>query len=130
MMSMTWRSVVVVAALGCAVCGGTTSMDAPAPAPTPSPAAVANRSAARAVAVTVKNFEFGPRTLKVVRGDRVRWTNRDSANHTVTFSRGPKQLGNLDPGEHRQARFTHVGRYTYVCQYHPGMRGTVVVRAR
>ena len=39
-------------------------------------------------------------------------------------------LGEVDPGKHRQARFTRVGRYTYVCEYHPGMHGTVVVRAR
>lgn len=43
------------------------------------------------------------------------WTNRDAANHKVTFAHGP-DLGNVDQGESVSRRFTRPGRFAYVCQ--------------
>ena len=76
----------------------------------------------------IEDFEFGPRTVRVRAGRKVVWTDRDEANHTVTFSKGPGDLGNVDPGKRVSVRFKRPGRYAYVCQYHPSMKGTVVVR--
>ena len=56
------------------------------------------------------------------------WTNRDDTNHTVTFKHGPGNLGNLNKGKTRSTTFTTAGTYTYVCQYHPGMHGKVIVK--
>jgi plastocyanin len=127
---MTSRWLLPAAALGLAGCGGTarepassTAMQAATPARTasvPSGPAIAT--------VAIRDFAYGPRTLHVARGARVRWVNRDQANHTVTFPRGPGDLGNLDPGRHLTVKFTRSGRYAYLCQYHPNMHGAVVVR--
>ncbi len=91
----------------------------PAATATPAPAPVK---------VTIKDFEYAPRHLEVGAGANVAWTDEDAANHTVTFKRGPGDLGNVSEGETVSARFTKPGRYAYVCQYHPSMKGTVTVR--
>jgi plastocyanin len=78
--------------------------------------------------VRIDGFAYRPRTVTVTPGTRVRWVNRDIANHTVTFRRGPGDLGDIDRGRARGVRFTRPGRYHYVCVYHPAMHGAVVVR--
>lgn len=91
------------------------------------PAATATPAPAPAE-VTIKGFEYAPRNLEVEAGAKVAWTDEDAANHTVTFKRGRGDLGNVSEGETVSARFTKAGRYAYVCQYHPNMKGTVTVR--
>ncbi len=34
--------------------------------------------------VTIKNFAFGPKNIKVKKGTKVTWTNQDAAHHDVT----------------------------------------------
>lgn len=95
---------------------------------TASSAAPASASAAGAGSVTIQGFAYKPKTITVSRGTRISWVNRDSANHTVTFRGGGRDLGNLDKGQRRSAVFSKRGRFSYYCQYHPFMKGTVVVR--
>lgn len=78
--------------------------------------------------MTIADFAYVPRTLQVAAGTKVTWTNRDTANHTVTFAKGPGDLGNIDPGRRVSARFARAGRYAYLCQYHPSMHGVIAVR--
>jgi plastocyanin len=80
--------------------------------------------------VVINDFAFTPRRISVARGTRIRWSNRDISNHTVTFSssRAPHGTGNLPVGVSRSLRFAHKGTFRYLCEYHPGMHGTVVVR--
>ncbi len=85
--------------------------------------------ASAATRVAIEDFAFGPERVVVDRSTRVTWVNRDAANHTVTFrARRPGSLGNVNEGERVGARFDRRGRYGYVCAYHFGMRGRVVVR--
>jgi len=86
--------------------------------------------AAHATTKTVKieDFEFSPKTLTVAAGTKVTWTNKDKANHTVTFKKGPGDLGNLDEDQHRSATFRKKGTFTYVCTLHFNMRGKIIVR--
>lgn len=85
--------------------------------------------AAGATRVVIDDFAYGPQRVVVDRGSRVTWVNRDSTNHTVTFrARRPGNLGNVGEGERASARFKRGGSYRYVCAYHLGMRGRVVVR--
>ena len=77
--------------------------------------------------VTIEGYEYGPKRLTVQVGAKVTWVDKDAANHTVTFDGGPGDLGNVDPNERVSAEFASAGTYAYVCQYHPNMRGTVVV---
>ena len=123
---MTSRSLLLALALGVVGCGGTDGQSAFSMATPARTASAPSRPAVETVAI--RDFAYHPRTLLVTRGARVRWVNRDQANHTVTFSRGPGDLGNLDSGQRRTATFARAGRYAYVCQYHPNMHGTVVVK--
>ena len=74
---------------------------------------------------------FSPPTITVVIGvnNTVEWVNNDTAPHTVTATDRSFDSGNLNPGETWTFTFTTPGTYTYVCTYHPWMKGTVVVLA-
>ena len=79
--------------------------------------------------VSIKGFDFHPKTLTVAAGTTVRWVNHDASNHTVTGEDGASiKLGNVDEGMHVQMRFTTSGTYKYYCEYHPNMHARIVVR--
>jgi plastocyanin len=71
------------------------------------------------------NF-FGPRTITVERGTRVRWVNRGSNPHTTT---GKKWDKDIPVGGAASRVFKKRGTFKYVCTIHvdQGMRGKVVV---
>jgi len=58
----------------------------------------------------------------------VRWKNVDSTNHTVTADKGGFDLGNVDKGASKSVRLSKPGVYAYHCNYHPSMRGRIVVK--
>ncbi len=72
-----------------------------------------------------------PPTIVVVIGvnNTVTWVNNDIAAHTVTADNGSFNSGNLNPGQSFTNVFTTPGTYTYHCDYHPWMHGTVIVKA-
>jgi plastocyanin len=113
-------SVALAAVLGC----GGDDPGATAAQATPSP----RPATQTADLVTIAGYEFLPKRLTVQVGAKVTWVDKDAANHTVTFEDGPGDLGNVDPNERLSAEFTAPGTYGYVCQYHPNMTGTVVVK--
>ena len=80
-------------------------------------------------AVQIQGFAFGPGTLTVAVGDTVTWTNADSAPHTVSAESGAFDSGNLDEGQAFSFTFDTPGTYTYRCDYHSEMTGTIVVQA-
>ena len=79
--------------------------------------------------VNIRNFCFGPTILRVRPGDRVTWVNRDAFPHIVLGANGA--WGGYDNvrrnGGQVSFRFVSSGVYPYVCTYHPGMIGAVVV---
>jgi plastocyanin len=80
------------------------------------------------VNVSITNFAFVPQTLTIHKGTIVRWTNNDSAPHTVTRSSavGPNS-GILTQGQQYAAQFTGTGSFPYHCAIHPSMTGSIVV---
>ncbi|MHB8656382.1 MAG: cupredoxin domain-containing protein [Solirubrobacteraceae bacterium] len=76
----------------------------------------------------IHNFAYKPAEIVVTRGTTVTFSNRDTTNHTVTADRGTFDLGNLNPGQARSFSFNQPGTFTYHCNYHPFMHGTIVVR--
>ena len=72
---------------------------------------------------------YDPDNITVVIGvnNTVMWTNNDNEAHTVTASDGSFNSGNMNPGATFTYTFTTPGTYTYICTYHPWMRGYVVV---
>lgn len=97
-------------------------------APPPGPAAVvpADTSAAGA-AVRIANLAFGPRAIRVRAGTRVRWTNGDQVQHSVSANDGSFDSGLIDPGRSFEHVFEHPGTYAYHCTPHPFMTGQIVV---
>jgi plastocyanin len=72
---------------------------------------------------------FSPATANLVRGDTAHWTNTTGITHTTT---GDSPLnfwdsGNLASNATFEQRFTVAGSYTYHCNIHPSMHGTVKV---
>jgi len=72
---------------------------------------------------------FTPPTLTITAGETVRWFNDDDLPHTVTATDRSWDSGNLPPGVSYERRFDAPGTYSYLCVYHPGMTGTIEVRA-
>src|SRR5215211_6033039 len=78
-------------------------------------------------AVSIVDFAFQPASLEVASGSTVTWTNTGAAPHTVTADNGAFDSGQLKPGATFSQTFTTPGTYTYHCETHPKMTGTVFV---
>jgi len=57
----------------------------------------------------------------------VTWQNEDSAEHTATLDDGSSTTGALAEGKLKSESFDTPGTYTYFCEIHPQMKGTVEV---
>jgi plastocyanin len=79
------------------------------------------------VTATIEGFAFNPGTIEISAGTTVTWTNNDSAPHTVTAEGGAFQSGRLNQGDTFSFTFDEPGTYTYYCEFHPNMSGTVIV---
>ncbi len=78
--------------------------------------------------VVIENLQFHPQTLKVHRGERVIWVNKDFFPHTVTASSRAFDSKSIAAS----ASWTYVvtakpGEYPYRCTFHPNMTGTLDV---
>ena len=80
-------------------------------------------------AVQISGFAFEAPAVNVKAGTAVTWTNKDTTTHTATSTSGPAGFdsGDLGTGQSFSKRFTKPGTYSYFCNIHHGMRGTVVV---
>jgi len=93
-------------------------------------AAAVPAGAARTKRVTVEDIDFSPQTVKIRRGDRVRWTWKDAPTPHNVRSRGSRRFkgsGTKTEGTHT-VRFRRRGTYRYVCTIHLNMEGRVIVR--
>ena len=103
-------------------------------APTATPAGAAGATATKPPAgggatVAIQGFAFSPASITVAKGTAITWTNKDSAAHTVTATdpAGAFNSGSLSSGASFSFTFTTAGTFNYVCNFHPSMKGTVVV---
>ena len=127
----------VVVMLAVAACSsGTPASSSVAPSSTAAPSssaapssAAASASAARggAAAVSIKGFAFNPATIQAKVGENITWTNGDSVAHTVTLDDASAKSGNIDAAATYSHAFTQPGTFTYHCEIHPQMKGTVTV---
>jgi plastocyanin len=85
-------------------------------------------SSGKIVDVTIQNFAFKPESVKIFGGDTVKWTNMDSADHTVSGTIFTS--GIISTGQSYEYMFTEPGVYNYECSIHPYMKGTVIVVAK
>lgn len=80
------------------------------------------------VAATIEAFAFQPGRIEASVGQKVTWTNRDPAEHTVTHDGGGFDSETMAAGATFSRTFDSPGEFRYICSLHPGMKGVVVVR--
>ena len=78
--------------------------------------------------VGIEGFCFTPTILRTGVGETVTWTNRDRVPHVVGGANMVwGSFEQLRRGDSATYRFSEPGVYPYVCAWHPGMVGAVVV---
>lgn len=77
--------------------------------------------------VTISDFNFTPNSITIHVGSTVTWTNKGPSAHTATAQDGSFSTGVLQRGASASHTFTRAGTFSYFCQIHPFMRGTIVV---
>ena len=120
-----------------------TSGDAPSGAETTAPTTVPGQTtvpgettttvaggaapAAGSQAVEISGFAFAPPALEVAAGTTVGWTNGDGVGHSVNASDGSFDSERLEQGDAFEHTFDTAGEFSYVCDIHPYMTGTITV---
>jgi plastocyanin len=90
---------------------------------------VAGARKQRTKTVVIQNFSFKPAHITIERGTRVRWINKDSAEHTATANNGRSfDSGLLRKGQRYSHTFKRAGKKPYHCEPHPHMKGSVTVK--
>jgi plastocyanin len=78
--------------------------------------------------VVIEGMKYSPERISVRVGDTIVWTNKDVVPHTVTAAERKLESGQIDPGK----SWSHVarlkGEMSYICRFHPGMKGVFVVK--
>jgi len=120
----------------------TTPPETVQPNQTPTPSASVSPSSASEGAmmkeetmVKITSVGFSPQTITIKVGDKVAWTNGDSANHTVNSAPHPihtayppLNLGTINPGEKKSLTFPKAGTYKYHDHLNPSLTGSVTVQ--
>jgi plastocyanin len=84
---------------------------------------------ARATTVDMKGNCFGPTVARIDTGDTVTFVNADAEAHSVGGANGTFGDAHAEilPGEEVSFTFDEEGVFPYVCIFHPGMAGAIVV---
>jgi len=89
----------------------------------------AESGGSRGERVVIAGIAFKPKTLTVSVNTTVRWTNEDTAQHTVTSKEGAElQSKLLNKDGTYETTFKKPGTYHYFCKVHPFMEAVVVVK--
>jgi plastocyanin len=123
---MRWTSILFVAAVVFAACGG------PGSGLTGTIGGGGGGGGGQnplTAAVSVTSFAFAPGSVSIRPGGSVlwTWTAADTTTHNVSFANSALNSGNKRTGTH-VVPFTVAGSYTYSCTLHGGMTGVVTVQ--
>jgi len=86
-----------------------------------------DKPAARSAKVRMIEFFYAPDPVRVRVGGEVTWWNDDPVPHTATAEEGFFSTEEIEPGEVGSVTLGKTGTYSYVCELHPRMHGTVEV---
>ncbi len=120
----------VLCALGITACGGS--------GPTGSNGGSNPMGGSTSASVSITNYAYSPSNASIGAGGTVQWTNNDGTTHSVTadvaggFSSDlsgtmPGGYGGMTAGGTFSQKFPSTGTFTYHCNYHSTMHGTVTV---
>jgi plastocyanin len=117
---------ILLTTIGITACGGTNN---PAPSPTPTPAPSGSTTVTiPSGASTQTTTAFGANPLTISTGTTISWLNNDNTTHTSNADGNQWASGNILPGGRFNFTFASAGRFTYHCQIHPNMIGTINVQ--
>ena len=77
-----------------------------------------------------QQWGYEPRETTIDVGQAVMITNSGRTSHTASASSGEFDTGLITGGASATIRFDTPGTYTYFCQPHPWMKGTIIVRGQ
>ncbi|HET9677014.1 MAG TPA: cupredoxin domain-containing protein [Solirubrobacterales bacterium] len=129
----------VALSLGLVACGGSGSDSSSSGTETTPPAGEESTTestesepapsgeAAKSEKVQIVEFTYEPDPVVVQAGGKVTWQNEDTAPHTATADDGSFDTGVIEKGKLGSATFKEPGTFTYFCEVHPTMHGTVEV---
>lgn len=80
---------------------------------------------AGAVIVTMAGFKFSPAVITIHKGDTVIWKNTDAAGHDVSGKNFASPT--LNKGDKFSFTFNEAGSFDYICKFHNGMNGKLIV---
>ena len=78
--------------------------------------------------IKVENNKFTPDVITIGKGTSLKWTNLDSAAHTVTSDDEDFDSGQLSEDDTFTYKFDKLGTFDYHCENHPTMTGSVIVK--
>ena len=76
--------------------------------------------------IVVDKLAFGPAPADLHVNDVVEWSNADVLRHTATATDGSFDI-DLPPGHKGRTVLKRAGVVTYICRFHPGMKGRLEV---
>ncbi|HEU4462646.1 MAG TPA: cupredoxin family copper-binding protein [Solirubrobacterales bacterium] len=83
--------------------------------------------ASKSEKVDIVEFTYQPDPVVVQAGGKVIWQNQDTAPHTATADDDSFDTGTIEKGKIGSETFKEAGTFTYFCEIHPTMKGTVEV---
>jgi plastocyanin len=115
-------ALVLALALAIAACGGDDGGEQPA---------ASGECAGGAVVIRMVDIKFDPEDATARAGQEICWTNEDEIEHNAVAESGADFKSELyGKGETFTRTVEEPGRVEYVCTVHPGMTGTIDVRAQ
>lgn len=83
--------------------------------------------ASKSEKVEIVEFTYQPDPVVVQAGGKVIWQNQDAAPHTATADDDSWDTGTIEKGKIASETFKEAGTFSYYCEIHPTMKGTVEV---
>jgi plastocyanin len=125
-------SALLLTGFALAACGSSSNTSSeteaePTATTAPAEAPAAGGALERSVKVEIANFEYSPDPVRVEAGGKVIWQNEDSVAHTATADDGSFDTGEIEEGKLKSESFKQPGTFTYHCEIHPQMHGTIEV---
>ena len=77
--------------------------------------------------IVLDKMKFGSLPANLHKGDTIIWANRDFIQHSATAADHSFDVI-LPAGKAGKTMLTKTGSIPFVCRYHPGMRGVLLVK--
>jgi plastocyanin len=120
--------VALVRAVPLAACGSSSSGPSSSTSKAAGATSAAPAPAAGKLKVSISGFAYQPVTVTAGVGSRITFTNHDATAHTATSNNPAFDTGTLKPGQSGTVILKKPGTYTFYCQFHAFIHGTVIVK--